>query len=101
MIGWLLRPAASFQVPCTLEIEQTHDFFHAHLELDGDIRLRPGDQVRLLGAPVRIDFGESLRERRLALVARANWLVRLATHLSARFALGELYDVSFSGRRLP
>ena len=28
---------------CTIEIEHTFDNLHAHVELDGDIELGPGD----------------------------------------------------------
>jgi hypothetical protein len=86
-------------VPCTVEIEQTHDCFHAHLVLDGDIAIGPGDQVRLMGDPIRVAFGQSLTERRLAAVRRAGLLRRLWTVLAARFALGELYEVSFTPAR--
>ena len=86
-------------VPCTIEIEQTHDCFHAHLVLDGDIAIGPGDQVRLLGDPLRIAFGQKLTERRQATVRRAGVLRRAWTLISARFALGELYEVSFTPAR--
>lgn len=51
-------------IPCTLEIEQTADSFHAHLVLDGDIAIYPGDRVLVHGEPVRMAFGEKLSERR-------------------------------------
>ncbi|MBS0277420.1 MAG: hypothetical protein JSR81_07355, partial [Proteobacteria bacterium] len=46
----------TIEMPCTIEIEQTHDHFHAHLALDGDIPIGPGDRVQVHGAPVRIAF---------------------------------------------
>lgn len=87
-------------VGCTVEIEQTHDNFHAHLVLDGDIAIHPGDRVLLHGAPIRLAFGEKRRERRRATVTRASWLRRAWTRLAARFDLQELYEVSFTSRRM-
>jgi hypothetical protein len=87
-------------MPCTIDIEQSHDFFHAHVVLDGDVDIRPGDRVLVHGAPVRIAFGQRLVERRLATVERANWMARAWTRFAARFQLGELYEVSFTPGRL-
>ena len=89
----------SFDTPCTIEIEQTHDCFHAHLALDGDIAIGPGDKVHVHGDPIRLAFGQKLTERRLATVVRAGLALRLWTRLTARFALQELYDVSFTPQR--
>ena len=86
-------------VPCTIEIEQTHDCFHAHLTLDGDIAIGPGDKVQVQGAPIHIAFGQTLTERRLATVERASAWRRLWTMAMARFALQELYEVSFTTAR--
>ncbi len=91
--------ACTLQIPCTIEIEQTHESFHAHLTLDGDIAIGPGDRVRVHGAPVRVAFGQKLVERRHATVTRAGWLRRAWTRISARFELAELYEVSFTPRR--
>ncbi len=90
---------ASFETPCTIEIEQTHDYFHAHVTLDGEIALRPGDQVRVHGTPVRVAFGEKLVERRQATVQPAGILQRWWTRTAAWFQLQELYEVSFTPRR--
>ena len=94
--AWTRR---TIETPCTLEIEQTHDFFHAHLTLDQDIEIQPGDRVQVQGEPVRIAFGQKLLERRMATVERANWLDRAWTRLTARLELSELYEVSFTPRR--
>ena len=91
--------ARSFDIPCTIEIAQTHDHFHAHLILDGDIAIGPGDQVQLHGAPIRIAFGQTLVERRWATVVRAGMWRRIWTRLTARFAFQELYEVSFTPAR--
>jgi hypothetical protein len=89
----------SFETPCTIEIEQTHDCFHAHLALDGDIAIGPGDRVRVHGEPIRLAFGQKLTERRSATVTRAGLFRRAWTLLVARFELQELYEVSFTTRR--
>ena len=48
----------SFDVPCTVEIEQTSKTLHAHVVLDGDVQIRPGDEVRVHDAPTGVAFGE-------------------------------------------
>jgi len=90
----------TIEIPCTIEIEQTHDCFHAHLALDGDIAIGPGDRVRVHGEPIRMAFGEKRTERRRATVTRAGLLRRACTRLMARFELQELYEVSFTPRRI-
>jgi hypothetical protein len=88
------------QLPCTIEIEHTERSLHAHVELDGDIALQPGDRVRVHGDPIKVKFGQTLVLRRDATVERAGWLERQWTRLSARFELSELYEVSFTPGRL-
>lgn len=85
---------------CTIEIVQTKDWFHAHAWMDDDIAIRPGDRVTVHGAPVRLRFGESLRERRRATIERAGLLERLWTRMTARLELSELYEVSFTPGRI-
>lgn len=97
-IPFLLR--RSQVLPCTIEIEHTERSLHAHVALDDDIALRPGDRVRVHGAPIRVMFGETLVLRRDATVERAGWLERQWTRLTARFELSELYEVSFTPGRL-
>jgi hypothetical protein len=97
----LLRRAESrrFDVGCTIEIEQTGESLHAHVSLDGDIDIRPGDEVTVHGAPVRIAFGDCVNLRRTATVVRAGVLKRLMTHAAGYLELTELYEVSFSDGR--
>ncbi len=87
-------------VPCTIEIEHSASSLHAHVELDGEVALSPGDRVRIHGAPIRMVFGERLVLRRDATVERAGWLERQWTRLAGRFGLSELYEVSFTPGRL-
>lgn len=89
-----------FDVPCTVEIEHTAESLHAFVELDGNIDIRPGDEVRVHDAPTAVPYGEKLTVRRYATVVRAGWLERFVTPLLARLELTELYEVSFSRRRL-
>lgn len=90
-----------FEVPCTVVIAHTADDCHAHVELQG-VEVGPGDAVRVHDAPTHIAYGERLQCRRRATVSRAGWLARLWTHLTARFELTLLYEVSFSaGRAAP
>jgi hypothetical protein len=92
--------ATSFETPCRIEIEQTPEHFHAHVRLAGDIELQPGDRVKVHGAPIRVDFGQSLAIDRMATVTRAGLAVRLWIKLAAYFDLSELYEVSFTPGRV-
>ncbi|WP_409334225.1 hypothetical protein [Bradyrhizobium manausense] len=89
----------SFDVPCTVEIEQTSETLHAHVVLDGDIAIRPGDEVRVHDAPTGVAFGERLVVRRTATVVRAGPLGRLLARIEGYLELTELYEVSFSDGR--
>ncbi len=97
--AWWRRASRRETLGCTIDVEQSHDFFHAHVALDGDIRLGPGDRVRVHGAPVLVRFGEKLSERRTATVERANWLTRLWIRTVTHLQLSELYEVSFTARK--
>jgi hypothetical protein len=97
--GQMKSGSRVFEVPCTVEIEQTPESLHAHVELEGDIEIRPGDQVLVQDAPVSIGYGERIMVRRTATIIRANWLERQWTRLAGGLDLTELYDVSFSSRR--
>lgn len=87
-------------VPCTIEIEHSERSLHAHVALDGDLALQPGDRVRVHGDPIRVRFGQSMTLHRDATVERAGWLERQWTRLIARLELTELYEVSFTPGRL-
>jgi hypothetical protein len=85
-------------VPCRIAIEQSAAHFHAHVELDGDLAVEPGDRVRVHGDPVRVLFGSAVFER-TATVVRAGPLLRAWTRL-AYLGLTELYEVSFTSGSL-
>jgi hypothetical protein len=90
----------SFDVPCTVEIEQTWETLHAHVTLDGDVEIGPGDEVLVHDAPTHVDYGERLVVRRTATVVRAGLLDRLRARLEGYRELTELYEVSFSQGRV-
>ncbi|WP_439814979.1 hypothetical protein [Zavarzinia sp. CC-PAN008] len=86
---------------CTVAVTHTAERLDAHVVLDGDVALNPGDQVQVHGAPIRLAFGQTLVERRTATVRRAGPLARAWTRLTARLELAELYDLSFSSGKVP
>jgi hypothetical protein len=91
----------SMTVPCTIEIENTFESLHAHVELHGGHEIEPGDEVLVHGDAIRVPYGQKVTLQREATVTRANSLERWLTMLAARFELTELYEVSFSsGRKL-
>ncbi|MEI6486717.1 MAG: hypothetical protein WCO11_10670 [Sphingomonadales bacterium] len=84
---------------CTIEIEHTFDNLHAHVELDGDIPLGPGDQVKVHGDAVKLPFGERLVLRRPVTVWKATPLERVWTKFKAQLELTELYEITFSSEK--
>jgi len=85
-----------FEVGCSIEIEHTAFSLHAHVTLDNDIEIRPGDEVTIHGDEVKPAFGEKLTLRRRATIRRASWLEDKWTRLVARLELTELIETSFS-----
>jgi hypothetical protein len=86
----------TFDVPCTIEIEHTFDSLHAHVELDGDYKIEPGDAVRVHGEPIVIPYGEKRTLRRTATVTRAGALERRWTRATGSLEFMELCEFSFS-----
>ena len=91
---------ASFDTPCRIEVEHSDEFLCAHVELAGGIAINPGDQVRVHGEPIHVAFGERRVFERLATVERAGPIERLWTKFLGHFEMAELYEVSFSDRKL-
>jgi hypothetical protein len=89
----------TFEAPCTVEIEHSPQSLHAHVEIDGDFEVRPGDQVIVHDAPTDVPYGERIVVRRVATIVRAGLFERIWTRIAGNFELTELYDVSFSERR--
>ena len=90
--------SSTIVVPCTIEIEQTPESLHAHVTLESDIEIRPGDEVTVLDAPTEVPFGERATFRRTASVVRASTIERIWTKLTGNLEFYELYDVSFTER---
>lgn len=91
---------ARFETPCRVEIEHSDEFLCAHVELADGVAIGPGDQVRVHGDPIHVDFGERRVFERTATVERAGIVERLWTRLAGHFEMAELYEVSFSDRTL-
>ena len=86
----------SFDVPCTVEVSHTFDSLHAHVILDGDVKIEPGDEVLVHGRPVEAAYGEVITERRTATVTRATIWERMWTRATGDFEFMELCEFSFS-----
>lgn len=89
----------TWETGCTIAVEHTADALHAHVELDGDVPIGPGDQVRVHGAPVRLPFGEAITLRRRATVSRAGLVAQWWTKLRATLDLTELYEITFTSEK--
>lgn len=101
MMHALFPPRAVETVNCTIEIENTFESLHAHVELHGTAPAEVGDEVLVHGDMIRVPYGQKITLQRQATVTRANWLDRQITKLTARLEFTELYEVSFSsGSRL-
>lgn len=95
MIDGLLRKRR-ITTPCTVEVSHTFESLHAHVELDGDIEIRPGDEVVVHGREVQVPYGEVQTFRRDATVTRATVLERLWTRMTGDIEFMELCEFSFS-----
>lgn len=89
-----------FDTPCRIEVEHSDENLCAHVELAGGIAINPGDRVRVHGEPISVGFGERATFDRIATVERATAIERLWTKIAGHFEMTELYEVSFSPRRL-
>ena len=88
-----------FDVRCTVRVSHTFENLYAHVELDGQVEIQPGDQVLVHGAPINPAYGQIQIERRRATITRASWLQRTWTRLTGDLQCLSLLDVSFSDRR--
>lgn len=94
MIGLLLRPRETFEVPCTVELMHTAEFMQANVSLEG-FEAEVGDTVLVHDAPTAVAFGEHKVFERRATVTRASAFDRWLTRLSAYWELTELYETGF------
>ncbi len=81
-------------VPCTIDLERTHEHLHAHVDLEG-VFVEPGDAVLVEGAPDSIEYGQVERRTGRATVKRASRLRRWWVRTIGPFEVYELYDVGF------
>jgi hypothetical protein len=96
-----LFSGTSFDVPCTIEVEHTFDSLHAHVELDGGVKIEPGDEVQVHGDPIIVPYGEKAVLRRQATVRRAGLIERAWTKATGDLEFMELCEFSFSsGKKL-
>lgn len=84
----------SIEVPCTVEVEQSFDSFHAHAIPEGVV-LRPGDRVIVHNAPGHVEYGEVRSYQTRATVLRAGLFTRMWTEFSSILELAELYHCGF------
>jgi hypothetical protein len=108
MIGWVIGGGAALvlagwyattrrrDVTCTVDLEATHDHFHAHVDLEG-VEVDPGDAVLVHGTPDRIPFGTVRTFESTATVYRASWFKRQMVRLFGSTEISALYEVGFEG----
>ncbi len=89
----------TFDTGCTIFAAHTAEELHAHVELDGDVPIGPGDRVLVHGDPVRLPFGGELTLRRTATVQRAGLLEQLWTKMRAQLDVTELYEITFTSEK--
>ncbi|MEO0617963.1 MAG: hypothetical protein AAFZ01_01650 [Pseudomonadota bacterium] len=86
----------TFDVPCVVKIENTFESLHAHVELEGNVLIEPGDEVVVHGQAIHVPYGESAEIARQATVMKAGWLERTWTRMTGDFEFMELCEFSFS-----
>ena len=87
-------------VGCLIEINHTPERFGAHVHLDGDPVIAPGDRVRVYGDPIEVVPGRDMEVRRRARIERATALGRAWTRVRGQFEIAELFEVSFTTGKL-
>jgi hypothetical protein len=90
------RSRRSIEMECTIRVQNTWESLHAHVELDGDVAVEPGDEVIVHGDPVVVPYGSSAELRRRATLIRAGALERAWTRLTGDLEFMELCEFSFS-----
>ncbi len=89
----------TWETGCTISVEHTAEALHAHVELDGNVPLGPGDEVRVHGSAVHLPFGTALTLRRRATVSRAGLVAQWWTKIRANLELTDLYEITFSSEK--
>jgi hypothetical protein len=86
----------SEHVMCTVNVINTFEQLSAHVVLDGNIKIQPGDEVLVQGSEIRVPYGQTHSERRQATISRAGWLERQWTKMTGNLEYMELLEFSFS-----
>jgi hypothetical protein len=92
----VISPRRSEEHMCTVRVNNTFENLSAHVEMDGDVKIEPGDEVVVHGRPLRVPYGGHAEERRKATIRRAGWAGRLWTRLTGDLEFMELLEFSFS-----
>lgn len=87
-------------VGCLIEINHTPERFGAHVHLDGDPVIAPGDRVCVYGDPIEVVPGRDMEVRRRARIERATAIGRAWTRIRGQFEVAELFEVSFTAGKL-
>ena len=87
-------------VMCTVHVVNTFESLAAHVELDGNVEIKPGDEVLVHGKPIVVPYGETAAERRQATIKRAGWIARKWVKMTGDLEFMELLEFSFSGEEL-
>lgn len=90
----------TLDVGCLIEIRHTPEQFGAHVHLDGEPEIGPGDRVCVYGDPIEVIPGIDQHVRRRARIERATVLGRAWTRFWGNFEISELYEVSFTTGRV-
>lgn len=89
----------SYEVPCRVDLEHTIDSLHAHVDLEDETPIGPGDQVLINGDPIDIAYGEKRVIDRVATITRGGWYDRVWARVAGGMEVTELFDVSFTPGR--
>ena len=87
-------------VMCTVRVVNTFESLAAHVELDGDVTVGPGDEVLVHGEEIRVPYGETREERRQATIKRATWFEQVWVRMTGDLEYMELLEFSFSGEEI-
>ena len=88
-----------YDVGCTIEIQNTFESLHAHVDLDDAAELKPGDRVRVHGDIVVVEYGVSMSIRRIATVVKVNSFQSFFARIKGDLEIFEMFEVSFSDGR--
>ena len=58
-------------VDCTIEIENTFESLHAHVDLHGAPPVGAGDEVLVHGDPIRVPYGSKVTLKRQATIMKS------------------------------